>query len=94
MASITNMLPAEVRVTRNGSVTSVPASNLVKGDLVDIVLGQKIPADLRLITLGGDIRFDRSVLTGESDPIPGTVDSTSNNFLESQLVPFLFPEWI
>jgi P-type E1-E2 ATPase len=89
MASISGMLPADVRVVRGGSAVTVPASGLVTGDLVDIVLGQKIPADLRLVHVGGDLRFDRSILTGESDPIAGTVNSTSDNFLESK--PFFFP---
>jgi sodium/potassium-transporting ATPase subunit alpha len=84
MASITGMLPADVRVIRDGSAITIPAPSLVTGDLVDIVLGQKIPADLRLVKVGGDLRFDRSILTGESDAIAGTLNSTSDNFLESQ----------
>ena len=57
----------------------MPASELVAGDLVQLSMGNKIPADIRLIQVSSDLRFDRSILTGESVPIPGTVDSTNAN---------------
>ncbi|KAK7054487.1 hypothetical protein VNI00_003685 [Paramarasmius palmivorus] len=83
MASIKNMLPSEIAVIRDGEVHKLPASELVSGDLVQITMGNKIPADIRLIQVSSDLRFDRSILTGESIPIPGTVDGTNANFMES-----------
>ena len=65
MASIQDMLPADVVVLRDGVQTSLPAASLVPGDLVHLVMGQKVPADVKLIDVSGDLRFDRSVLTGE-----------------------------
>jgi hypothetical protein len=65
MASIQDMLPADVVVLRDGVQTSLPAASLVPGDLVQVVMGQKVPADVKLIDVSGDLRFDRSVLTGE-----------------------------
>ena len=65
MASIEGMLPADVIVLRDGVQTSLPAASLVPGDLVHLVMGQKVPADVKLIDVSGDLRFDRSVLTGE-----------------------------
>jgi sodium/potassium-transporting ATPase subunit alpha len=65
MASIRGMLPADVVVLRDAVQTTVPAASLVPGDLVQIVMGQKVPADVRLIDASGDLKFDRSVLTGE-----------------------------
>ena len=65
MSSIQGMLPADVIVLRDGKQITVPAAVLVPGDLVHIVMGQKVPADVKLIDVSGDIRFDRSVLTGE-----------------------------
>ncbi|KAH9955492.1 hypothetical protein BC827DRAFT_1236737 [Russula dissimulans] len=69
MASIQGMLPADVVVLRDGAQTTLPAASLVPGDLVQIVLGQKVPADVKLIDVSGDLRFDRSVLTGETKNI-------------------------
>lgn len=65
MASIQDMLPVDVLVLRDGVQTVVPAADLVPGDLAFVVMGKKVPADLRLIEVSGDLRFDRSVLTGE-----------------------------
>jgi len=65
MASIKDMLPAAVIVLRDGTQTSLPAADLVPGDLVQLSLGQKVPADLRLLEVSSDLKFDRSVLTGE-----------------------------
>ncbi|KAL0576968.1 hypothetical protein V5O48_005010 [Marasmius crinis-equi] len=84
MASIKNMLPSEIVVIRDGQVHKMPASELVSGDLVQLSMGNKIPADIRLIQVSSDLRFDRSILTGESVPVPGTVDATNPNFMESQ----------
>ena len=65
MASIQDMLPDDVVVLRDGVQTTLPAASLVPGDLVQISMGQKVPADVKLIDISGDLRFDRSVLTGE-----------------------------
>ncbi len=55
----------------------VPAPELVLGDIVHINMGCKVPADLRLIDVSSDLKFDRSILTGESNAIPATVENTN-----------------
>jgi sodium/potassium-transporting ATPase subunit alpha len=52
---------------------------LVQGDVININTGSKLPADVRLIEVSPDLKFDRSILTGESKPIPATVDYTDKN---------------
>ncbi|KAJ7211563.1 hypothetical protein GGX14DRAFT_534540 [Mycena pura] len=86
MASIAGLLPTETLVTRDGGQFNarLPASDLVSGDIVTISLGSKVPVDLRLIEVSSDLRFDRSILTGESNEISGSVDCTDKNFLESR----------
>ncbi|TFK59554.1 calcium ATPase [Pluteus cervinus] len=84
MSSIKSMLPADVLVTRDGDQIRIPASDLVLGDVVTISLGAKVPADVRLLDVSSDLRFDRSILTGESVPISGSVDTTDGNFMESR----------
>ncbi|CAO3641027.1 unnamed protein product [Mucor fragilis] len=86
MNSINNMLPTQALVMRDGQIVTIDASHLVPGDVVHIKMGNKIPADLRLVQVSDDLKFDRSVLTGESDAIPGTVDATDDNVLESHNV--------
>jgi len=79
------MLPSEVTVLRDGNWHAVPASALVPGDIVQIRAGNKIPADLRLAEVSSDLKFNRSILTGESNPIKGSINSANNNFLEVML---------
>ena len=80
MASIQEMLPDDVVVLRDGAETTLPASALVPGDIVQLSLGQKVPADVKLIDVSGDLRFDRSVLTGE-------VGITTRAIVISSLIP-------
>ncbi|KFZ18284.1 hypothetical protein V501_01300, partial [Pseudogymnoascus sp. VKM F-4519 (FW-2642)] len=84
MNSILDLLPAEAMVIRDGQAIKMPTTELVVGDIVQISIGNKVPADLRLLSTSGDIRFDRSVLTGEPDEIEGAVNCTNESFLESR----------
>ena len=59
-------------VLREGRRQEVDVVTLVPGDLVDVGLGDVVPADLRLLTVTG-LECDESVLTGESVPaVKGT----------------------
>ena len=84
MSSIMDLLPSETMVLRDGKKTRIAATELVSGDIVFLETGNKVPADMRLLSHSGDIRFDRSVLTGESEEVEGAVDCTDPNFLESR----------
>jgi P-type E1-E2 ATPase len=57
----------------------LPAAELVSGDIVKITMGSKVPADMRLLDISSDLRFDRSILTGESNAIAATIESTDPN---------------
>ncbi|WP_017935332.1 magnesium-translocating P-type ATPase [Nocardioides sp. Iso805N] len=63
----------ETVVTRDGSRSTVDVTELVPGDLVDLRLGDIVPADLRLIGATG-LACDESVLTGESLPVDKNTD--------------------
>ncbi|KAJ6445169.1 Na/K ATPase alpha 1 subunit [Purpureocillium lavendulum] len=84
MKSITDLLPSEALVMREGKLVKMRATELVSGDIVHLHIGNKVPADMRLLSHSGDIRFDRAILTGEADEVEGAVDVTDNNFLESR----------
>jgi H+-transporting ATPase len=51
-------------VRRDGKWTTVPAAELVAGDIVKLSLGAVVPADVRLSA--GSVLLDQSMLTGES----------------------------
>ncbi|KAI0730164.1 aminophospholipid-transporting P-type ATPase [Fomitopsis betulina] len=66
LASFLAMIPPSCHVVRDGSITSVPAADLVKGDVVLLRTGDKTPADL-IIFAATDLKVDNSNLTGESE---------------------------
>jgi Ca2+-transporting ATPase len=61
------------RVRRGGLALDIPAAELVPGDVVLLRAGDVVPADLRLVR-ADRLLLDRSALTGESVPEPGTTD--------------------
>ena len=56
----------QVEVTRGGEKLSVDASELVPGDIVSLTEGDKIPADIRLVS-ADSVKVDEAMLTGESE---------------------------
>ncbi|MGZ8689021.1 MAG: cation-translocating P-type ATPase [Aeromicrobium sp.] len=69
-AKLRELLPARVMVRRDGKATTVDAAELVPGDVVLLTGGDRIPADLQLISSSA-CRIDESMLTGESEPVQG-----------------------
>ncbi|MDY0307787.1 MAG: HAD-IC family P-type ATPase, partial [Desulfovibrionaceae bacterium] len=61
----------EAVVVRAGAIQRVAAVDLVPGDMVMLRSGDKVPADVRLISVK-DLRVDESALTGESVPVGKT----------------------
>jgi len=62
----------ETVVIRDGQATTVDVTELVPGDLVELRLGEVVPADIRLLDAIG-LGCDESVLTGESLPVDKTI---------------------
>ncbi|KXN92000.1 Sodium/potassium-transporting ATPase subunit alpha-1 [Leucoagaricus sp. SymC.cos] len=67
LASFLAMIPPTCRVVRDGTIKSIAAAGLVKGDIVLLRSGDKTPADL-LIFASSELKVDNSSLTGESEP--------------------------
>ncbi|WP_334143824.1 cation-translocating P-type ATPase [Rhabdothermincola sp.] len=70
-----DLLPRRATVVRDGQVVSIPADELVPGDLVRLEGGDRISADLRLDAVHG-LAVDTSTLTGESVPTRPAVGET------------------
>jgi calcium-translocating P-type ATPase len=64
--ALAQFLPPRVTVLRDGAPASIPAAELVLGDVVIVEEGDRIAADMRL--LEGAVEVDLSTLTGESIP--------------------------
>src|SRR6185295_8949473 len=68
LASLRNMSVATARVFRDGMLRSIPARELVSGDLIHLEAGDRIPADARLIYTT-NLQMQEASLTGESTPV-------------------------
>ncbi|CAA0809061.1 Calcium-transporting ATPase 3- endoplasmic reticulum-type [Striga hermonthica] len=65
-------------VLRNGSFSILPATDLVPGDIVEVSVGCKVPADMRMIEMLSDqLRVDQAILTGESCSVEKELDATN-----------------
>jgi len=68
IAALKAKLALTARVKRDGKWTTVPARELVPGDIIRIRIGDIVPADARLLE-GDPVQVDQSALTGESLPV-------------------------
>lgn len=60
----------EAKVVRNGALSSIKAEELVPGDIISIAVGDRIPADCRVLSIqSNSFRVDQAILTGESESV-------------------------
>ncbi len=76
--AIRNILSHNASVRRNGVMVTLPADQIVPGDIVFIQSGDKVPADLRLFK-SKDLRIDEAILTGESVPVDKNTQTVEAN---------------
>lgn len=89
MATLRKMILQDVKVKRDGKIISLKSSQLVVGDFVNLEIGNKIPADIRLTEVNG-LKMNEAILTGESEAVPGSVDkSDEKNYLEATNMAFM-----
>ena len=67
--ALTQQSTATVDVRRSGRARPLGRGDLVRGDLLDLVAGDVVPADCRILEANG-CEVDESALTGESLPAP------------------------
>jgi H+-transporting ATPase len=67
LAALKSRLALNAVVRRDGAWRTVPAAELVPGDVVKLSLGAVVAADARLVA--GEVLLDQSMLTGESVPV-------------------------
>jgi len=74
VSALRHQLQVTGRVLRDGRWQTVPARELVAGDVVRLRTGDFVPADIQV--LDGTLSVDQSVLTGESRPRHTRPDDT------------------
>jgi len=78
LLAIKKMLSPSAMVVRGGSQLSIPAEQLVPGDIVLLQSGDKVPADLRLFRVKG-LQIQEAALTGESLAVEKHTDTVKLN---------------
>ncbi|MBE9550406.1 MAG: cation-transporting P-type ATPase [Proteobacteria bacterium] len=68
LQALSRALTTEATVLRSGEKQRIDARELIPGDIVFLVSGDKVPADLRLLQVR-NLQLDESALTGESLPV-------------------------
>ncbi|KAG8344975.1 putative Cation transporter ATPase N terminus [Trypanosoma vivax] len=65
--ALKSFVPKTAVVLREGKTQTVNAEDLVPGDLVEVAVGNRVPADMRVLKLHSTtLRADQSILNGES----------------------------
>ncbi len=78
LRAIKQMLSLQAMVIRNGHRNTIPADQLVPGDIVALQSGDKVPADLRLFQLK-NLQIQEAILTGESVAVEKSTLSVAND---------------
>ncbi|GAA5932888.1 calcium-transporting ATPase [Sporobolomyces koalae] len=71
--------PDEAKVLRDGHIAKVHAADLVPGDIISVAVGDKIPADSRIISISSaSFTIDQALLTGESQSVSKSLSAVKD----------------
>lgn len=87
MEAFETMMPQNALVIRDGDKVYITAEDIVIGDLVILKIGDRVPADMRVVESQG-LKVDNSALTGESEPARRLTEHTSENPIETKNLVF------
>ena len=80
LEALKSMVAPTARAYRDGALTTIPAARLVKGDVIAVEAGDRVPADVVILSSHG-LLCDESILTGEAVPVEkfpdGNIDYNS-----------------
>lgn len=82
MEALKNLAAPTAKVVRSGKAQTIPAEQIVPGDLVILETGDRVPADASLVE-SNNLQVDESLLTGESVPVEKSVSRVGNRLYDS-----------
>lgn len=84
--------PDSAKVIRDGRASKVGAAALVPGDLITVSVGDKIPADARVVQItSASFTIDQALLTGESQSVSkSTAAVKDDKAVKQDMVNMLF----
>ena len=74
--ALSDMVPENATVLRDDHPVTIPVSEIVPGDVVQLAAGDRVPADMRLIHQK-NLLVEEAALTGESLPAQKSVNSVN-----------------
>ena len=93
MGKLLNLGAKDALVKKGDHFVSTPITQVVKGDLIQVMPGQKVPVDGKIVS--GNSSVDESMVTGESMPVKkisgdqvigATINQTGSFVMEAQKV--------
>jgi P-type Ca2+ transporter type 2C len=75
--ALSNLQVPHAKVLRDSTVTSVPAADVVPGDIVQVEAGDIVPADGRIVR-SATLETQEAALTGESAPVAKNAGALSS----------------
>lgn len=86
LEALNKLVPEECHLVRFGKEAKTLASTLVPGDLVHFRIGDRIPADIRLVETY-ELSIDESSLTGETEPVHKSAKHISAESYSGSVIP-------
>ncbi len=65
MAALRALTPEDVKCLRDGKIEKIPSIELVPGDIIQVMKGEKVPADVRVLK-SDKLKVNNASLTGEN----------------------------
>jgi P-type Ca2+ transporter type 2A len=89
IAALREMGAESARCLRGGTLQNLPVRELVPGDVVEVRVGDKAPADCYVMEIhGATLRVDQSIVTGESgsvDKVAGPINAPPGAVAQDKL---------
>lgn len=89
MEALLEMAAPRAKVRRNGKIETIPARDIVPGDILLFETGDKVPADIRLLE-SVNLKVNESALTGESVPVEKQIAPVPEDAIIAERVNMLF----